>query len=64
MLGSREFFRKKFVNPIDKNRDPHKAESLSRMLHPFMLPRTKVQIAPELPAKTETIFWCNLSKEQ
>ena len=64
MLGSREFFREEFANPIDKNRDPHKAETLRRMLHPFMLRRTKAQVAPELPAKTESILWCDMPKEQ
>jgi non-specific serine/threonine protein kinase len=29
-----------------------------------MLRRTKAQVAPELPAKTEMILWCDMPKEQ
>lgn len=64
MLGSREFFREEFANPIDKSRDKHKADTLRRILHPFMLRRTKAQVAPDLPAKTESILWCDMPKEQ
>jgi non-specific serine/threonine protein kinase len=64
MFGSREFFREEFANPIDKYNDPHKAETLRRLLHPFMLRRTKTQVAPDLPEKTETILWCQMPKKQ
>lgn len=64
MFGSREFFREEFANPIDKHNDKHKAETLRRLLHPFMLRRTKLQVAPDLPEKTETILWCQMSKKQ
>ncbi len=64
MFGSREFFREEFATPIDKYNDAHKAETLRRLLHPFMLRRTKLQVAPDLPEKTETILWCQMPKKQ
>ena len=34
------------------------------MVYPFMLRRTKEQVATDLPDKTEMILWCEMSKEQ
>lgn len=63
-LGNREFFKREFAGPIDKFADKQKAEQLRRMVYPFMLRRTKEQVAPDLPDKTETILWCSMSKAQ
>jgi superfamily II DNA or RNA helicase len=37
---------------------------LSRGLRPFILRRTKAQVAPELPAKTEQTVYCELERPQ
>ncbi|WP_069658950.1 DEAD/DEAH box helicase [Arcticibacter eurypsychrophilus] len=63
-LGQREFFKREFANPIDKFGDKLKSEQLRRMVHPFMLRRTKEQVATDLPDKTETILWCSMNKAQ
>jgi SNF2 family DNA or RNA helicase len=39
-------------------------ELLSRALRPFILRRTKEQVATDLPAKTEQTIWCELDAEQ
>jgi len=64
LLGSQEFFRNEFANPIDKNGDKEKTELLRKMVNPFMLRRTKDQVAKDLPAKTEMILWCEMDKKQ
>jgi non-specific serine/threonine protein kinase len=64
LLGNREFFKTEFANPIDKNNDAEKTAQLRRLIYPFMLRRTKEQVAPDLPDKTETILWCEMNKEQ
>ncbi len=64
LLGSQEFFRNEFANPIDKNGDKDKTELLRKMVNPFMLRRTKDQVAKDLPAKTEMILWCEMEKKQ
>ena len=64
LLGNREFFRTEFANPIDKNNDTEKSAQLRRLIYPFMLRRTKEQVATDLPDKTETILWCHMGKEQ
>ena len=63
LLGNREFY-KEFANGIDKYNDPEKAAQLRRLVYPFMLRRTKEQVAPDLPDKTEMVLWCEMPKEQ
>lgn len=64
LLGGREFFRQEFANPIDKNGDKDASMMLRRLIKPFMLRRTKGEVATDLPEKTETILWCQMDKNQ
>ena len=64
LLGSRDFFRNEFANPIDKNNDKDASHTLRTMIKPFMLRRTKSEVAVDLPDKTETILWCQMDKAQ
>jgi SNF2 family DNA or RNA helicase len=64
LLGNMEFFRKEFSDPIDRKGDAYKADKLRKMIKPFMLHRTKEQVAKELPDKTETILYCEMEEEQ
>ncbi len=64
MLGSMEFFRQEFAVPIDKFGEKEQKEHLRKLLYPFILRRTKEQVAKDLPEKTETILFCEMEKEQ
>jgi superfamily II DNA or RNA helicase len=64
LLGSREFFKQQFATPIDKLGDEAAGRQLQKMVYPFMLRRTKEQVAKDLPDKTETILWCEMEFEQ
>ncbi len=64
LLGGREFFRHEFANPIDKEGDKDASLLLRKLIKPFMLRRTKSEVAPDLPDKTETIIWCQMEKDQ
>ena len=64
MLGSREFFMSEFATPIDKFREDEVKQQLRRLTHPFLLRRTKEQVAKDLPEKTETILYCEMGPEQ
>jgi non-specific serine/threonine protein kinase len=64
MLGSVEFFRNEFSTPIDKFAEKEKKEHLRKLLYPFILRRTKEQVAKDLPEKTETILFCEMEDEQ
>ncbi len=64
LLGSMEFFRNEFATPIDKFGEPEPKDHLRKLLYPFILRRTKEQVAKDLPEKTETILFCEMEKEQ
>lgn len=63
-LGNKEFFKTEFATPIDKSGNSEVAAQLRKLIYPFMLRRTKEQVATDLPDKTETILWCEMNKEQ
>jgi SNF2 family DNA or RNA helicase len=64
MLGSIDFFKQEFAIPIDKFGEPDRKDHLRKLLYPFILRRTKEQVAKDLPEKTETILFCEMEKEQ
>ncbi len=64
MLGTMEFFRQEFSIPIDKFGGVEQKEHLRKLLYPFILRRTKEQVAKDLPAKTETILFCEMEEDQ
>lgn len=64
MLGSIEFFRQEFAIPIDKFGEADRKDHLRKLLYPFILRRTKEQVAKDLPDKTETILYCEMDDEQ
>ncbi|HET8573008.1 MAG TPA: SNF2-related protein [Edaphocola sp.] len=64
MLGTMEFFRNEFAVPIDKMQEAEARNNLKRLINPFLLRRTKEQVAPDLPEKTETILYCEMGQQQ
>ncbi|HWB24935.1 MAG TPA: DEAD/DEAH box helicase [Chitinophagaceae bacterium] len=64
MLGSMEFFKQEFSIPIDKFGEKEQKEHLRRLLYPFILRRTKEQVAKDLPEKSEMILFCEMGDEQ
>ncbi len=63
-LGSDEYFRKNFLQPIDKGREPETELALQKLIHPFKMRRNKVNVLHDLPEKVEDIRHCNLSPDQ
>ncbi|MGF1923821.1 MAG: SNF2-related protein [Bacteroidia bacterium] len=64
LLGSREQFKQLYSVPIDQFKDRKRAEELHKRIHPFLLRRTKEQVATELPDKTEIVIYCEMGKQQ
>ena len=64
MLGSMEFFRQEFAIPIDKFGEADRKDHLRKLLYPFILRRTKEQVAKDLPEKMETVLFCEMQEEQ
>ncbi len=64
LLGSLEYFKQEFGNPIEKQQDEQAAQLLRGMVYPFILRRTKDQVAPELPPRTERVIYCDMEPAQ
>ncbi|MBW6477884.1 MAG: DEAD/DEAH box helicase [Bacteroidales bacterium] len=64
MLGSLNFFRNEFVIPIEKKQDEKAAQKLQKLIRPFILRRTKSQVAKELPDLVEKVHYCEMTPEQ
>ncbi len=64
LLGNQAYFQNNFVIPIEKKRDEDKAHRLQVLIKPFILRRTKEQVATELPSKTENLFYSEMCDEQ
>lgn len=64
MLGTMEFFRQEFAIPIDKFGEQDRKDHLRKILYPFILRRTKEQVAKDLPEKQEMILFCEMEDEQ
>ncbi len=68
LLGTLNFFKEEFVDPIEKYQDAilkeEKQEKLQKVIRPFFLRRTKEEVASDLPDLTETIHYCAMREEQ
>ena len=66
ILGSRSYFKQKYLLPIQNKKDSNVSEELRKLTSPFILRRIKTDktIIADLPEKIEIEAWCNLSKEQ
>ena len=53
LLGNLEQFRKRFQEPIERDRDSEALTRLRRIVSPFLLRRIKSEVLHELPPRTE-----------
>jgi len=63
-LGPAKEFQSRYETPIAKTGDAAALRRLRQRLRPFVLRRTKAEVAPELPAKIEQVAMCEMSAEQ
>lgn len=64
MLGNKEFFKEQFAKPVDKFQDQETKDHLRKLVYPFMLRRTKEQVADDLPDKTDITLYCEMGPQQ
>jgi len=64
LLGDRKTFTKRFRTPIEKNNDAVRRVQLVRRIRPFLLRRTKAEVAPDLPPRHTILRRINLAPEQ
>ena len=62
-LGAQNAFKRGVVKPI-KEGDDDTLTFLRTRVHPFILRRTKSEVAKDLPPKIENITYCGLAEEQ
>jgi superfamily II DNA or RNA helicase len=63
-LGSQARFRELFRTPIEKHGDSERLDQLRRRITPFMLRRTKREVATDLPEKQEAVSSVELGDKQ
>lgn len=64
LLGNIDYFKREFANPIESGGDKGTAALLRKLVYPFILRRTKEQVAPELPPRTERIVYTDMVSAQ
>lgn len=63
-LGPSDEFKNRYEIPISKNGDERAQNRLRQRVQPFILRRTKAEVARDLPAKLEQMALCDLTEEQ
>jgi len=64
LLGTLGFFKRSFVQPIEKKGDEEREEKLKELISPFILRRTKDEVARELPPVYEQVRYVNMAESQ
>jgi SNF2 family DNA or RNA helicase len=64
LLGDEKGFNSQFRHPIERQDDPVRRMLLNRRIKPFLLRRTKDNVAKELPPKTEMVRRIEISGPQ
>jgi len=64
LLGNLDYFKRDFAKAIESRDGEQEVALLKRMVYPFILRRTKEQVAPELPPRTERIIYTDFEPAQ
>ncbi|MAT27063.1 MAG: hypothetical protein CMN29_19290 [Sandaracinus sp.] len=64
LLGTWPHFKRRFALPIERDGDEERRLALARKLRPFLLRRTKKEVAPELPPRTEVVRPVEMSEAE
>jgi len=64
LLGNADYFREEFATPIERKGDEAAAQFLRKMVYPFILRRTKDQVAKDLPPRTTRQLVCEMEPQQ
>ena len=64
LLGSMERFKEEFAGAIERHQDEAAAQTLRKLTSPFLLRRTKDQVAKDLPPRTENLVYSEMEPAQ
>ena len=62
LLGDLRSFQKEYLNINEKPKESVRIERLRRLIRPFLLRRTKLQVEPDLPPLTLEIRYCEMNE--
>lgn len=63
LLGSFEFFKKRYLQPIEKSKDSYAVEELKTIVRPYLMRRSKKEVLIELPECIEQVYMCEMTTE-
>jgi len=64
LLGDKRYFRDVYGKPIDQFKNKKRRKELQQKIQPFILRRTKQEVAADLPEKVTTVLYSEMGKEQ
>lgn len=64
LLGNAEQFKKKYIIPIEENKNKERQGQLKKLISPFLLRRTKGEVIEELPEKNDINLPVELSDNE
>ena len=63
-LGNQTYFREEFRTPIENKGNREVAKTLHHIIRPFVMRRTKEQVALDLPSRTEEVIYLEMEPNQ
>lgn len=64
LLGSQRSFQQIYVDPIAKQMEHQRAETLQRLIAPYFLKRTKEEVLNDLPERQDEVVVCPMTDSQ
>lgn len=64
LLGNRQYFKDIYASPVEIFKNTKRLDELRQKVRPFILRRTKEQVATDLPEKTEMVLYCAMGAQQ
>ena len=64
LLGGYTFFKREFITPIERRQNEEKKDQLRNLVNPYLLRRTKEEVAKDLPPLTVRVFYSEMNKDQ
>lgn len=64
ILGNLASFQRYFITPIEKHNSKEQREKLQVLIRPFVLRRTKEEVAQDLPPLMEQVVVCEMNENQ
>lgn len=64
LLGSKNYFKQEFLLPIERDKSTDASEKLQKLIQPFILRRTKEEVAQDLPSLTMETIVVEMTPEQ